>query len=315
MRFLGRLALLVLVLAWTAGAAVSAGSAEQALMLSAAERTAIARAFAPVFVFHALEEYFPTSPIFPLDSSRLSELSEEHLADMRTPLARSERAARHRALSVEEKLEHSAVQYRVFTRLVDGRIEVVAEYWCYYVFNAFTVRVVWFPSSVPDNHPHDLERVYFVLRPVQTSEAPAHPDEAWARSAFRIERVVTNAHDGSIPPNQYVARGGETLAPPLAVLVERGSHAMAPDINRDGRFTPADDSTGTTKLLWGIRDRGTTWGRYRASYMDLRGASSVRLYGPVTPLTEAEACQPYALTPAGELQDWFRQVPLFPTDR
>jgi hypothetical protein len=218
-------------------------------------------------------------------------------------------------LSVEAKLEQSAVQYRVFSRLVDGRIEVVAEYWCYYVFNAFTVRVAWFPHRVPDNHPHDLERVYFVLRPVRARATAVYPDEAWARSAFRVERVVTNAHDGSIPPNQYVAHAGEPLVPPLAVLVERGSHAMAPDINRDGRFTPADDSTGTTKLLWGIRDRGTTWGRYRASYMDLRGLSSVRLCGPATPLPEREVCQPYALTPAGELQDWFRQVPLSPTDR
>jgi hypothetical protein len=114
----------VLVLLLSAVASVSAASPEQALVLSVAERTAIARAFAPVFVFHALEEYFPTSPIFPLDSSRLSELSEEHLADVRTRLASSERTARYRALSVEEKLEQSAVQYRVFSRLV-GLLENV----------------------------------------------------------------------------------------------------------------------------------------------------------------------------------------------
>src|SRR4029453_10305793 len=170
MRLLGRQTLLVLVLLLAGVASVSATAAGQALVLSAAERTAIAHAFAPMFVFHALEEYFPTSPVFPLDSSRLSELSEEHLADVRTRLAISEWTARYRALSVEAKLEQSAVQYRVFSRLVDGRIEVVAEYWCYYVFNAFTVRVAWFPHRVPDNHPHDLERVYFVLRPVR---APA----------------------------------------------------------------------------------------------------------------------------------------------
>ena len=161
------------------------------------------------------KKYFPTSPVFPLDSSRLSELSEEHLADVLTRLASSERTARYRALSVEEKLEQSAVQYRVFSRLVGGRIEVVAEYWCYYVFNAFTVRVAWFPYRVPDNHPHDMERVYFVLRPVPARATAPYRDEAWARSAFRVERVVTNAHDGSIPPNQYVAHAGETLVPPL----------------------------------------------------------------------------------------------------
>jgi hypothetical protein len=129
--------------------------------------------------------------------------------------------------------------------------------------------------------------VYLVFRPVPTRGTAVYPDESWARSAFRVERVVANAHDGSIPPNQYVARAGERLVPPLAVLVERGSHAMAPDINRDGRFTPADDSTVTTKLLWGIRDHGTTWGRYRASYMDLRGAALWTSH----PMPDREPCQ------------------------
>jgi hypothetical protein len=214
---------------------------------------------------------------FPLDSSRLSELCEEHLADVRMRLARAERTARYRALSVDERLQQSAVQYRVFSRLVDGRIEVVAEYWCYYVFNAFTVRVAWFPYRVPDNHPDDLERL-FSLAAGSTRGTAVYPDESWARSAFRVERVVANAHDGRIPPNQYVARAGERLVPPLAVLVERGSHAMAPGINRDGRFTPADDSTATTKLLWGIRDLGTTWGRYRASHGSARSVLGAALW-------------------------------------
>jgi hypothetical protein len=84
---------------------VSAARPEPALVLSAAERMAIARAFAPVLVFHPLEEYFPTSPVFPLDSSRLSAFSEEHLADIRARLASAERTARYRALSVDEKLQ------------------------------------------------------------------------------------------------------------------------------------------------------------------------------------------------------------------
>ena len=278
-----RNAVLGFVLLGAAGGTLPAAAAERTVVLSTAERSAIARAFAPVLVFHPLEEYFPTSPVFPLDSSRVLEAAEEHLLDLRTRLgSHSERAAHYRALSIDEKVRRSAVQYRVFSRLVDGRAEVVAEVPCYYVFNQFSVRVPWLPYRVPDNHPHDLERVYFVLRPLGTGGAPDHPDEEWATKAFRIERVVTNAHDGSIPPNQYLAGDGETLAPPIAVLIEHGSHAMAPDINRDGQFTPKIDSTATTKLLWGIRDRGATWGRYRSSYMDLRGEircdSAVRLH-------------------------------------
>ncbi len=177
-------------------------------MLSTGERAAIAQAFAPVLVFHPAEEYFPTSPVFPLDPSQLSELSEDPLIDLRAGLgSSSERTARYRALSIDDKIEHASVQYRVFSRVVKGRVEVIAEYWCYYVFNAFSVGVVWLPARVPDNHPHDLERVYFVLRPLGGAAAPADPDVEWARNGFRIERVVTNAHDGNVPPNQYVARG------------------------------------------------------------------------------------------------------------
>ena len=74
----------------------------------------------------------------------------------------------------------------------------------------------------------------------------------------------------------------ESLIPPLTILVERGSHAMAPDLNHDGRFTPGVDSTAILKLQWGIRDRGSTWGPYRASFMDGRdssAASSMRASG------------------------------------
>jgi len=133
-----------------------------------------------------------------------------------------------------------------------GRVEVVVEYWCYYVYNAFTVRGGWLPYRVRDNHPHDLERVYLVLTPTDTPTTTADPaepeDEAWARRTFQIRSVIANAHDGSIPPNQFDAREDEAISPPLTLLVERGSHAMAPDINQDGRFTPGVDSTATPKI-------------------------------------------------------------------
>lgn len=300
--------------------AVPVGASERAepIELSASERAAIGRAFAPVLVFHPLEEYFPTSPMFPFDSGDLPAFHDEGMPDARMRLGNQpERVARYRALTDPEKLEHAALQYRVFSRVSRGRVEVVVEYWCYYVFNSFTVRGAWFPYAVPDNHANDLERIYLVLTPLRGSilAAGVPADEAWARDAFRIARVIVNAHDGSIPPNQYDARPDEHLVPPLTVLVERGSHAMAPDINRDGRFTARADSTATTKLLWGIRDRGTTWGRYRTSFMDGRGASSVRLCAASTAIDAAEGCQPYALFPATELQQWFRTIDFSRVDR
>ena len=105
------------------------------------------------------------------------------------------------------------------------------------------------------------------------------------------------------------------LTPPLTVLVERGSHAMAPDINHDGRFTSSADSTATTKRLWGIRDRGTTWGRYRSSFMDGRGERSVRLCSPSTAAMAADDCKPYALYPINDLQEWFSTVHFSRADR
>jgi len=141
-------------------------------------------------------------------------------------------------------------------------------------------------------------------------------DEAWARAAFHIHSVVANAHDGSIPPNRYDVGDGHPLTPPLTMLVERGSHAMAPDIDRDGRFTPGIDSTAAPKLQWGIRDTGATGSRYRDSFMDDRDASASRLCGP-TEASQAETagCLRYALYPADHLQAWFQGFELSPRDR
>ena len=140
--------------------------------------------------------------------------------------------------------------------------------------------------------------------------------DAWAREAFQIVRVVANAHDGSIPPNQYRVGEGEALRAPLSILVERGSHAMAPDINRDGRFTPNIDNSEVSKVRWGIRDNGSTWRWYLQHFMDVRDASAVRLCGPVaSPAQDPPACPRYSLYPADDLQRWFQELQLSARDR
>jgi len=55
---------------------------------------------------------------------------------------------------------------------------------------------------------------------------------------------------------------------------------MAPDIDRDGRFTPGIDNTTVSKVRWGIRDYGSTWRWYLQSFMDTRDASAVRSSEP-----------------------------------
>jgi hypothetical protein len=291
------------------------------LVLLEAQRAAIARVFAPTLLFHPLEEYFPTN------SMPLSAYDGLFTAQ---PEGWPARVERYRSLSATEKLDRASVAYRVFSRVQRGRLEVVVEYWCYYVFNAFTVRGGWLPYRVRDNHPHDLERVYLVLTPTSTpipiaADGRRSDDDVWARGAFRIRSVIANAHDGSIPPNEYDVSEAQVLTPPLTLLVERGSHAMAPDINDDGRFTPGVDSTGAPKMQWGIRDNGSTWGWYRASFTDRRDASAVRLCGPAIEATEAidavderkrdTPCTRYTLYPADDLQRWFGTFQLSRDDR
>jgi hypothetical protein len=295
-------AFFLLICWWAAGGFTAqhlhAAESLSAPVLSPNEREAIARAFAPTLVLHPLEEYLPLSSMLPL-------------GDDITPDPWPTRVARYKELSPEEKRARAALGYRVFSRVHRGRTEVVAEYWCYYVYNSFIVRGGWLPYRVNDNHPHDLERIYLVLTPSEAvSRGEDEGDELWARRAFRIRSVIVNAHDGSIPPNEYNAReDAAPLSPPLSILVERGSHAMAPDLNRDGRFTPGVDSTSILKLQWGIRDRGATWGPYRASFMDGRDASALRLCGPEGE-PDAEPCSRYVLYPVDDLQRWFRALNL-----
>lgn len=268
--------------------------------LSPAEELAIARGFAPTLVFHPDELYFPTSS-----------MRETTIAPWQA------RVDQYRALTKQDKLNRASLAYRVFVRLQDEQVEVVVEYWCYYVYNAYAIRGAWLPYRVSGNHPHDLERLFLVLKPNDPAwDDDRSPDDTWARRAFQISRIVANAHDGSIPPNQYNAREGESIAGPITILVERGSHAMAPDINRDGRFTPGVDNTTVSKVRWGIRDRGSTWRWYRPSFMDARDASAVRIQGPVAfPEEGAPTGSRYTLYPADDLQRWYQNLALSEHDR
>jgi membrane-associated phospholipid phosphatase len=268
--------------------------------MSPSDQEVIARAFAPVLVFHRDEDFFPLN-------------SRDGVAAGDDPQGVRDRVAKYVALSRHDRLARAAVGYRVFSRVDRGVESVVVEYWCHYLYNAYTLRVGWLPYRVRDNHPEDLERLYLVLTPTAWRDEEPH-DEGWARRSFRIRLVVANAHDGSVRPNQYNADIGTAIMPPLTILVERGSHAMAPDINHDGRFTPSIDSTAPGKLMWGIRDGGNAWGWYRASYMDMRDHTAVRLCeDPTAPA--GGRCDPYALYPVTDLQRWFEGLQLSNRER
>lgn len=264
-------------------------------VLTAAQQIAIARGFAPTLLFHSQEPYLPTSAI---------------AGPVLEPWP--VRVQQYSALTTQEKLDRATLAYRVFPRFEDGQIEIVVEYWCYYVYNAYRIRGAWLPYRASDNHPNDLERLYVVLRSNRLAwPADAAGGDAWARETFQIVRVVANAHDGSIPPNHFRVREGNRLEAPANILVERGAHAMAPDVNRDGRFTPNVDSSGVSKVRWGIRDLGSTWRWYLQSFMDVRDASAITLCGPVpSAALEPPDCPRYTLYPADDLQRWYQELQL-----
>ena len=65
----------------------------------------------------------------------------------------------------------------------------------------------------------------------------------------RTTAALRRTNIGSTPTKHCKCR--------LTVMVERGSHAMAPDVDGDGRFTPGVDSINALKAQWGIRDSGS----------------------------------------------------------
>jgi len=67
-------------------------------------------------------------------------------------------------------------------------------------------------------------------------------------------------HDSFVPNNLYstLVKDSLPVTLPLFAMVELGKHAMAPDLNHDGRFTRGVDDNlhPDAYSFWGLRDRG-----------------------------------------------------------
>ena len=295
------------------------------------EQAAIARAYAPVFVFHPDERDFPASPLFQLQLDAVPQRVVTTAAALAEHLGTADaRIARYEGLRRDEKLALAAVYWRVYaTRDLEGGAGIVAEYWCYYPFNRFEFHGGLVPYAVRDDHRHDLERVFIILerQPGAAPLTPGEDERAWARRTFRVRHVVASAHDGAIPANRFDVAPSQDLPLPIDVLVEHGSHAMAPDVDGDGLFTVDRDSSAPQHggFVWGIRDHGETWSAYRSSYMDRRDPETAIRLCPEDPSeshAESESasesiapCAPYALASADDLQRWFDDLKLTSQDR
>jgi len=239
-------------------------------------------------------------PLFPLKDLGELRATKAAIEQLATPEIRREIYDR---LSRPEQLARASLTYRIHPTMVDGSPMIVLEYWCHYVFNTFDFYGAPVEWHAPDNHFNDLERVFFVL---ERRDAPSEDitSVAAARRMFAIRRIIASAHDGSISANVLDVPRERSLDLPVPILVERGSHAMAPDVNRDGVIESGVDVNESTTFLWGIRDHGETGVNFRPEYTDAR-AGGVRLCGATDADAGTEDCMPYTLQRAEPLQDWF----------
>jgi hypothetical protein len=159
-------------------------------------------------------------------------------------------------MNLREKAKVATVYYRAYPAHRSGMAVVVLEYWFYYVRDEYRVRGNILPVWMGGNHPNDLEHVHLVLR-------------RDAAGSFVVDEILASAHEGK-NSCESIQIDGAGHDGPTHLIVELGSHALAPDIDEDGIFTPTIDGDSGSKLQWGIRDRGYTWMRYRSSYMNPR---------------------------------------------
>jgi hypothetical protein len=191
--------------------------------------------YAPVLEFAAAENAFPTATSFwkEMTKETANETDREPDLDdisMDNKQAQKNILNRYLDISNEKKLAESAVYYRVPPRSYPG--SWLFEYWTYYPFD--TGHIV--------SHIHDTEHVFVEVD----------------KLGGQVSAVLAAAHSANTPNNLYIANqsDAEPATLPLFVFVERGKHAMAPDINRDHIFSPGVDvnMSAESPQVWGVRD-------------------------------------------------------------
>lgn len=255
--------------------------------LSPHEQETFARWFAPRFVFHPDERYFPCSPLHPLETRVVKGQvqptgpvgREGAVLEGETPVTRLgnpiSRVEAYEQRPVSDKTAMSRVFFRAYPWRWTGQEVVVVEYWLYYVYSDYHAKAMLFRFSADASHPNDMEHVVLVL---QRKPDRTGPDRASRRPRdYDVRSILASAHTAGIPDNFYDVEPGLDLSQHVPILVELGSHAMAPDINDDTRFDPDHDVTAATKMVWGIRDRGSTGSRYRDTFADSRRDGGIEL--------------------------------------
>ena len=107
------------------------------------------------------------------------------------------------------------------------------EYWYYYPFD----------EGKPHPHFHDSEHLFVEVD----------------KLGGTVRNIFASDHDSLVPNNIYstLVKGAPPVTLPLFAMVELAKHAMAPDLDHDGEFTPGvDDNLHPERYaFWGLRDR------------------------------------------------------------
>ena len=176
--------------------------------------------YAPILQFARRETVFPAA----------FETLEELRAGMPNAQSPSVEALydRYVRLEPEDRKRRCTLYFRTHSRPGSWLIE----YWTYYPFD-----VGGFFS-----HLHDPEHFFVEVD----------------KLGGAVRRVIATAHGYFAGNNIYLTdyAGALPVDLPLFAMVEMGKHATAPDVDRDGVFTPGIDENeyGERAKIWGVRD-------------------------------------------------------------
>ncbi len=143
-------------------------------------------------------------------------------------LPTSELFRRYLRQDLEVRRKNCTIYYRVLSD--PGTFTI--EYWLYYAFDVGGLK----------GHLHDPEHVFVEVD----------------KLGGVVHKVIADAHGFLAGNNIYTTTrpAARPAALPLFVMVELDKHATAPDMNRDGAFTPGIDENEYRERaeIWGVRD-------------------------------------------------------------
>jgi hypothetical protein len=176
--------------------------------------------YAPVLELSRLETVFPSSfETLEQLGTRVVRRGQSQ-ADLLYDRYLRQGVAAHRA----------ACNYYVTTQSTAG--SWLLEYWLYYPFDVGGL----------GSHPHDPEHIFVEVD----------------KLGGDVRRVIGAGHGYMAGNNMFTAghAGAAPIQLPLFAIVELGKHASAPDVDRDGVFTPGiDENTYNERAkVWGVRD-------------------------------------------------------------